>query len=71
MEYNATHYRAPKECRFTYNGDNLTAVRRAVLKKIARREGVDAEGAHVEILERVIFRLEALRRPDEITQESV
>ena len=64
---NPVVYIAPKDCPFTINGENLAAMRRAKLRRIAKSLKVSADGSKQEILKRVIGRLKAADAPRELS----
>ncbi len=59
-------YLAPKDCPFTLNGENLAAMRRAKLRKIAKSLKVSPDGSKQEILKRLIGTLRVAGVPKEL-----
>lgn len=60
-------YLAPKDCPFTFNGQNLAAMRRAKLRQIAKSLGVSPDGSKQDILRRTIANLKVTGAPKELS----
>ena len=60
------HYLAPKQCPFTYSGENLAAMRRSRLRQLAKKLKVSPDDSKQEILKRLIGKLTAIGAPKEL-----
>ena len=69
MQYNNVHYIAPKECPFTWKGENLAELRRVKLVRIATALKVDATGSKNEILGRLVNYLKATEAESELSKQ--
>lgn len=65
---NAQHYLAPKECKYTYRGENLVAMRKAKLRPLAKalKVELDDDPNHNELVQRIMKRADALDREPEL-----
>ena len=61
------NYIAPKQCPYSFNGENLAAMRRAKLRQIAKSLKVSPDGSKQEILKRLIGALGVAGAPKELT----
>ncbi len=59
-------YLAPKNCPYSFNGQNLAAMRRAKLRQIAKALKVSPDGSKQEILKRLIGALGVAGAPKEL-----
>ncbi len=57
------------ECKYTLNGENIAAMRRARLRKIAQQFDLDAEGEKNDILRRIVAHLQAIEAPLELSEK--
>ena len=70
MKFNREHYMAPKECPFTYKGQNLAECRRVLLNKIAKSLDIDFEPSDAgnKTLGAIVKRAQALRLNSELSK---
>jgi len=61
-------YIAPKQCPYSFNGQNLAAMRRAKLRERAKNLGVSPDGSKQAILIRVIGKLKVMDAPKELSE---
>lgn len=61
-----THYIGARDVRYTLNGRKLSEYRRAQLRPLAQKLGVDSEGTKNSILHRIIAKLDAIGAEPEI-----
>ena len=61
------NYIAPKQCPYSFNGENLAAMRRAKLRLLAKKLKVSPDDSKQAILTRLIGKLKVMDAPKELT----
>ena len=64
---NPVNYIAPKQCPYSFNGENLAAMRRTKLRQLAKKLGVSPDDSKQAILVRLIGKLKFMDAPKELT----
>ena len=64
----STVYISVRDCPFTWNGQNLAAMRRAKLRLLAKGVKISAAGSKQEILKRLLGKLQAMGAPKELRE---
>ena len=69
MQTTFIHFTGHNECKYTLNGENIAAMRRASLRRIANQLKVPAGGTKNEILQRLIMHLKTTEAPLELSEQ--
>lgn len=68
MQISNQNWLAPRDVRYTINGENLHHMRRARLRVLAKKLNLPADGTHQTLLRGIIAQLDMTGAPDELTE---